>query len=214
MSKNMISLALSEENWAPTEQAIFPFDIFMIDGLKSFHDFEHIYAHAFEQLQPYQGYDLNLYISGGLSTEVLEVLKVAVELDITCYLYYFDKQTGEYLTQAQKVTWKPHARTDESEPILLCVCENRHAMLEGLPSVLKEKNSEQLFDWNAMEEEAYETLKPYATRTLKLYLTGLTQAYISVLNAAARLEMPVIVEIYDKNQSNYLDLNMDMKQII
>lgn len=204
-------IGLSRKHWFDSTVYIFPSDVFMIEGMNRFSNFDIIHNYALDRMEQYQGSEINLYVSGGLSSEVLEALRATAKLDIICNLYHFDTKTWKY-SEPQKITWKPQAKKT-GETISLCSCANRHELLTGMPSIFEEIPEEKLFDFSWMEENAYKELSLYAVQygkiQLQIYLTGLTQAYTSILNAAGRLGMPVTMKIYDFSKENYVDLDMD-----
>lgn len=210
-------IGLTKKHWFESSEYIFPSDVFMIGGMKTFDDFDAIYHYALKRMEAYQGTEMNLYVSGGLSSELLEVLRAAASLDIACNLYYFNKETYQYLKQPQTVIWKPQEKTanmDNMECVSFWSVKRTYDnIFKDIPSIFEnEIPLDKLFDFRWMEDTAYQILSPYKGMQLKIYLHGLTQAYVSILNAATRLNMAVTMKIYDFNQDDYVDLDMDRRK--
>lgn len=202
-------IGLTRKHWEGLEGYIFPDDVFMIPGMDTFGDFQTIFRCALQKMEQYRGENIDLYISGGLSSELLETVRAAAELNIQCNLYYFDTNTWKYVEVPQKLIWKPQEKKENQPAVAFSLCANRHDQLNGMESIYEEITEEQMFDFAWMEERAERILMPYRNLHMKLYLTGLSQAYISVLNVAARCGISVTAMIYDYNEEDYAELEMD-----
>lgn len=198
-------IGLSSANWLDSDETIFPSRIELVTR---FDDFDGIYDHAFMKIYGYKGKEMQLYISGGLSQELLETLRAAHDCHVSCALYHYNRETNSYWGTPQMVTWTPQKQGDRQSKVEFCVCKSRHTKMQDIPGIFDEEIKD-TFAFDTLEEKAYQVLCAHEGEQLLLYLTGLTSAYVSILNVAARLSMPVIMKIYDRMRGDYIDLDMD-----
>ena len=92
--------------------------------------------------------------------------------------------------------------TVESETASMALCEARHEIPDATDGAVFE-NSINPLDVTGLEEEATRKLEELKIKQLNLYVTGLTVALVSVLNAARKLEISVVLYHYDRETGSY-----------
>lgn len=201
-----IGLSLAN-NWDESDAYIFPNKIEQIPACKGVNDFETLYHYALEKMESYREKEIDLYINSGLSSELLQVIKVAAKLNIKCNLYFWNKDTNEYVKH--ELIWKPQKKKKKQPVKSLAVCAKRHEALKRLEYIIGEIENENLFNLEWMKEEARNVLKDYKEYHLEIYPTGLTQAYITVLDVAAEFGITTTMMLHDAYKKKYLPVEMD-----
>ena len=200
-----IELALTEKRKIRGLKSIFPEDYFDIPGVESYQDIDAVKKYARERLKEYQGKSADIYVNGGMAIETLSVLQEAGKLDISMQLMHYDSKDEIYL--AQKVNWKPKVQSGRMEREMLQLCQGRHVLQEK--PVFTSLLDVQRFDFSWQEEHAEKVLKLYKGKKLEIYLSGLTPVYVSVLNAAYKLDLPVTFLHFDNDTEEYFPQVMD-----
>lgn len=208
MKSENVKVGLSMKHWRESGEYIFPMNVKDIPGCNKFGDFDVIYEYALQKMYKYENKEIDLYICAGLSSELLEVIKVANKLNITCNIYYYDKESNGYLCH-DRLTWKPQVRKNNAPVVEFAACANRHWGLEDIACIFETIENDKLFDVVWLREYAREKLEKYSGYHMDLFITGLTQAYVTILNVAAELGITVTALIYDTSIEDYLELNMD-----
>ena len=207
----MACLALTEKRRIPCDGYIFPSEYYEIPGILHFQDLEAVRNYAFEKLKKYQGEPIDIYLNGGMSIEVLTVIQAAVKLDIKISLYHYNREKEKYI--CQEVLWRPvnddRGNTiKEADQEAVSLCQGRHWGTER-KSIFSIISDEQLFDFQWQELQAEKFLQNYEGKTAVIYLSGLTAAFVSVLNAAVKINVSIIWLHYDHDTEEYFAQNMD-----
>lgn len=200
-----VKLGLSEIRKIECDGYIFPDDVFKIENLTEYSDVDIIERYALEKMKVYAGKEVQLYLNGKLSTELLAVIKACAKWDIKLTIGHRNSYTGEY--HMQEVTWKP---AEASGNVSQCfeLCRGRHDVPPE-ESLFEQISSDRMFDYEWMENVAEQGLAAYQGEDITVYITGLPSLYISVLNAAERMGISVTCMHYDNDTDEYFPQYMD-----
>ena len=201
----VVKLGLSEIRKIECDGYVFPEDVFKIENLTEYSDVAAIERYALEKMKTYAGEEVQLYLNGKLSTELLAVIKACVKLDIKLSIGHRNNYTGEY--HMQDVVWKPMETSVNVEKCFE-LCRGRHDV-PAEESLFEQISAEQMFDYVWMEKVAEQKLIPYKGKNIAVYITGLPSLYISVLNVAGRMGISVTCMHYDNDTDEYFPQYMD-----
>lgn len=179
------------------EEYIFPDDVYEIPGFLHFQDIDALNMYTMSRLKKYQNGMLQVYLNGGLTLEILSVIRCAKLLDISLKLMHRNAETNTFVEQ--KVRWEMFP--DQEKKVDLALCENRH---DGMPqAIFEEVGKEKIFDFAWQEQVIKNVLKDIKETELRIYVTGLTPLLVSVLNVAADQKIPVTCMHYDVSGGAY-----------
>lgn len=199
-----VKLALTEKRKMNCDAYIFPEEYFDIPGVEEFSDLDAVVQHAAEALEPYENQDVELYVNGGLTSEVLAVIQAAADKNIKVRIMHYDRDRQEY--RPQQVVWTKKKHREISKSVVLNLCEGRHIMPGE--SIFGRIPSEKIMDFSWQEKFAEEYLSTYEDTELRIYLSGLSQLAVSTLNAAGALGLPVVFFHYNYDTEDYFPQNM------
>lgn len=201
-----IKLALTEKRKINGMGSIFPEDYFDIPGVEAYQDIDAVKRYAGNRLKNYEGKTADIYVNGGMAIETLSVIQAAGELGISLRFMHYDLKEEMYLPQ--KLDWKPRPYAGKRERELFQLCQGRHNLREK--PIFRNLSDEQIYDFQWQENHAEEVLKQCPGKELDIYLSGLTPVFISVLNAAYKLKLPVIFWHFDNDTEEYFPQAMDV----
>ena len=199
----MAKLALTNRRKMDVDGYIFPEDYYDIPELTGFQDVGAVERYAERKLSNHAGQEVDLYLNGGMSIEMLACVKASAKLAISLNVVHYDNLGDRYVVQP--IRWRPQAvrsDRDRAPAEILGLCKRRHADLPG-KKIFDTIPDELIFDFSWLDKKAKEVLGEYSGKNVAVYLSGLTSAYLSVLNVASDLGVGVTCFHYDYNTEDY-----------